>query len=75
MGKMKLFFTNSFKGHWPVGAQRFTCLAPDLGAAAAMLQRTMHDHGLKKQYLSAVEGLREVPTDEAKVVDFGDGNY
>ncbi len=72
---MKLFFTNSFKGHWAVGAQRFTCLAPDLGAAAAMLHKTMFDAGLKKQYVAASKGLVEISTDEAAVVDFGDGNY
>lgn len=72
---MKLFFTNSFKGHWSVGAQRFTCLAPDWTAAAAMLHKIMYDSGLKKQYEKAVDGLREISTDEAKVVDFGDGNY
>ncbi len=72
---MKLFFTNSFKGHWSVGAQRFTCLAPDRDEATAMLHKTMYDAGLKKQYAAAVEGLKEISTDEAKVVDFGDGNY
>ena len=72
---MKLFFTNSFKGHWAVGAQRFTCLAEDWTAAAAMLHKTMYDAGLKKQYAAAVDGLKEVSTDEAGVVDFGDGNY
>ena len=72
---MKLFFTNSFKGHWAVGAQRFLCLAPDWTAAVAMLHKTMYDAGLKKQYEKALEGLVEISTEEAGVVDFGDGNY
>ena len=72
---MKVFFTNSFKGHWAIGAQRFTCLAPDWTAAAALLHKTMYDSGLKKQYADAVKELREIKADEAKVVDFGDGNY
>ena len=72
---MKVFFTNSFKGHWSVGAQRFTCFAPDWTAAAALLHKTMYDAGLKKQYVAASKGLHEISTDEAVVVDFGDGNY
>ena len=72
---MKVFYTTSFTGHWPVGGARFLCVAKDWTEAAAMLHKTMYDGGLKKQYAAAVEGLKEVPTDEAQVIDFGDGNY
>ena len=72
---MKVFFTDSFIGLWPVGAARFLCVAKNMDAAKSMLHKEMYNSGLKKQYVQAAEGLIEVNTDEAKVVDFGDGNY
>ncbi len=72
---MKVFFTDSFNGRWPVGAARFLCVAPDIDAAKAMLHKEMYNSGLKAQYMKAAEGLEEINTDEAAVVNFGDGNY
>lgn len=74
---MKVFFTDSFDGHYPVGVARFLCVAPTLDAAKALLHKTLYDSGLKWQHNTAVEGLEEIVTDveKAKVVNFGDGNY
>lgn len=74
---MKVFFTDSFDGHYPVGAARFLCVAPNLDAAKSLLHKTLYDSGLKWQYNTAAEGLKEVVTnvEEAEVVNFGDGNY
>ncbi len=72
---MKVFFTDSFNGLWPVGAARFLCVAEDLEMAKAMLHKEMYDSGLKGQYFKAAEGLKEINTDEASVINFGDGNY
>jgi hypothetical protein len=72
---MKVFFTDSFNGLWPVGAARFICVAPNMDAAKAMLHKEMYDSGLKAQYVKAAEGLEEISTDSARVIDFGDGNY
>ena len=72
---MKVFYTTSFIGHWPVGGARFLCVAPDLTAAQNMLYSEMMNSGLMEQFDSAVEGLEEISTDSARVVTFGDGEY
>jgi hypothetical protein len=74
---MKVFFTDSFDGHYSVGAARFLCVAPDLDTAKALLHKTLYDDGLKLQYNTAVEGLKEVVTNvgEPEVINFGNGDY
>ena len=73
--KLKVFYTR-FPGVWPVGAGMFLCVAPDMVAAKAMLHREMYDAGLKRQYATAEERLKEVATDSfAEVIDFRSGDY
>ncbi len=72
---MKVYFTDSFAGVQPVGGGRFLCVAPHFTAATNMLYSEMMESGLLDQFQDAIEGLEEISTDTARVVNFGKGDY
>ena len=66
---MKVWTTNDFTGHWPVGTSAVV-IAQSEDRARELIERAVEKCGLK------FDGtLREVPSDEEAAIILRDGNY
>lgn len=72
---MNVYFTDSFQGHWPVGAAMCLVVAGSKRKAKLMLEKEMKKAGLEDQFEAALEGFRQVFTTVERVVMFKNGDY
>ena len=70
-----IYFTDSFRGHYPVGAARALIVATSKRQARALLKKEMVACGLDDQVSDAVEGLTLVKDKGWGIVNFSDGDY
>ena len=72
---MNIYISESFKGHYPVGAG-IVIAAPDLKRAEEILQYALKASGIGDQFPEAAKGLKEFgPSVKEGVLYFDDGDY
>lgn len=69
---MRVFYTNDYRGHWPVGTAALI-VARNLDEAYVLMNNQLCAMGLGKDNSDFT--IKELPTDSTHVVVLQDGNY
>lgn len=69
---MRVFYTNDFRGHWPVGTAA-VIVARNLDEAYVLMTSQLIALGLAKDNSNFT--IKELTTDSTQVVVLCDGNY
>lgn len=69
---MRVFYTNDFRGHWPVGTSA-VIVARNLDEAYVLMNNQLCAMGLSKD--NSEFTIKELLTDSTRVVVLQDGDY